>query len=201
MIEGIDGSGKSTQVDLLRDYLVSKKKKVVTTTEPTKEFIGRLVKKILKGKEKNIDTLTLQMLFIADRADHINKFISPNIAEGNMVISDRYFHSTIVFGSIYGLDKDWLVGLFSKFLAPDAVFFIDTSPEIALKRIMERGEQLRLARKKMIIERHENLKTMIDARKEYAGLEKIYENYYVIDGNRSIKEVNEDIIRIIDKMI
>ncbi len=200
VIEGIDGSGKTTQIELLHSYMLSKKIKAVTTREPTSGFVGRLTKRIMQGRE-DVDTLTLQMLFIADRADHLNKFIRPNISQGNIVISDRYFYSTIAFGSASGLEENWLIDVFKGFMKPDAVFFIDVDPKTAMQRIESRGEQKRLAKKADKRERYEKLETLEKTRKIYLDLKKHYKNYYIIDGNRSIKEVSEDIIQIADKML
>lgn len=191
VIEGIDGSGKSTQAKLISKYISSKGKRVTVTHEPTSGFVGKMIKEVLR-EEVDADTLTLQMLFIADRADHLNKFVRPNISDGKIVISDRYFFSTIAFGGATGLDTRWLINIFDKFLMPNAVFFIDVKPQIAMKRLALRGEKR---------EKHDCKKILEKTRSQYIKLKKRYKNYFVINGNRSIKEVNEDIVRIVDKML
>lgn len=200
VLEGIDGSGKSTQIGLLYNHIRSKNMKVVMTHEPTNGAIGRMIKRILRGKEK-ADTLTLQMLFIADRADHIDKFISPNMKNGGIVLSDRYFYSTIAFGKATGLDDKWLSAIFSKFLMPNAVIFIDVDPKRAIERIEKRGIQSRLSKRFGQKERHDNLETLTKTRMEYLKLQKNYKNYFIVDGNRSIKEVSKDIIAVVDKIL
>lgn len=191
VLEGIDGCGKSTQTQLLIDHLSSIGRHAVKTHEPTEGFVGKMIKNILQGEEQ-ADTLTLQMLFIADRADHLNKFVIPNINEGNIVLSDRYFYSTIAFGNATGLDEEWLIDIFGKFLMPNAVFYIDVDPKIAIERLAKRGDRK---------ERHDNIETLTKTREGYIKLKDRYKNYFIIDGNRSIKEVNKDIIEITDNML
>jgi len=91
VIEGLDGSGQSTQAEFLKKFLVKQGKKVLKTKEPTlSSKAGRNIKKIL-NKEKKGSPMELQKLFVKDRKVHLNEVIVPALKEGKVVISDRYF--------------------------------------------------------------------------------------------------------------
>src|SRR5438270_12163728 len=87
-IEGIDGSGKTTQVQRLADYFKQQGKEVFITKEPTDEIIGTLIHQVLQQKIE-IPSISLQYLFCADRAIHLQKEVIPALKEGKIVLSDR----------------------------------------------------------------------------------------------------------------
>src|SRR3989338_4768889 len=97
--EGLDGSGITTQATLLRNYFLSKNKDALLTKEPTEGLIGGVIKAALRGEWKT-NPLTLQMLFAADRAHHLNSEIEPALKRNKTVICDRYILSSLVFGSL-----------------------------------------------------------------------------------------------------
>ena len=99
VFEGLDGSGKSTQVRDLGSKLQKKKYEVITTQEPTnKNVIGSLLKRILYNNESVPDEV-LALLFAADRAHHTINTIIPGLEEGSIVISDRYVYSSLAYQS------------------------------------------------------------------------------------------------------
>jgi len=176
----LDGSGQSTQAALLKEFLEKEKKiSVVLTKEPTNQPpIGTLIRQILK-KEINVDPLTLQLLFCADRAEHLKNVIEHALKNNQWVISDRYFFSTIAYGSL-NLNFDWLIKLNENFLMPDIIFLLKVKPETCLKRIdKERGKR----------EFFEELDKLKKVWKGYQLLTKKFSNVKVINGEKSIKEV------------
>jgi len=180
VLEGLDGSGQSTQAALLKEFLEKEKKiSVVLTKEPTNQPpIGTLIRQILK-KEINVDPLTLQLLFCADRAEHLKNVIEHALKNNQWVISDRYFFSTIAYGSL-NLNFDWLIKLNENFLMPDIIFLLKVKPETCLKRIdKERGKR----------EFFEELDKLKKVWKGYQLLTKKFSNVKVINGEKSIKEV------------
>lgn len=189
--EGLDGSGQSTQSSLLANYLLSKGFKVVQTKEPTSGLIGGIIKAALRN-EWNVGDQALQLLFAADRAHHLEKEIIPAIEKGKIVITDRYFFSSIAFGKASGLSKEWLKSINSKFPLPNVTIFIDTSVDECLRRI-----------KKSRFERElfENKERLEQTRKNFLELSNEYENFYVVDGNKSIEEVHEQIKKIVDNLL
>ena len=105
-LEGLDGSGKSTQARILKNNLISKGFKVFSTKEPTTGIIGELIKKSLIH-QIHFSSSTLQLLFTADRLEHLKNELIPALEKSKIVITERYFWSTVAFWGI-NLDKNWL---------------------------------------------------------------------------------------------
>ena len=151
-VEGIDGSGKTTQVEKLSKYFESKGKVVVKTREPRKEgVIGDLVHQVLTG-ERKMSARALQYLFSTDRVLHHEEVIEPSLREGKIVISDRCFWSAVVYGILdkseeYGFDTvsqiliaHSILSMYHQFIIPDLAFYLDVSLETALQRIEKKHE-------------------------------------------------------------
>ena len=188
--EGIDGAGLTTQAELLEKYLRSKKHDVILTKEPTNNLIGGLIRAALR-KEWITSNRSLQLLFSADRAHHVEKEIIPALESGKIVITDRYFLSTIAYGMIE-LEKEWLKALNSKFLIPDIIFIIDIPVEVSLERIKISRFGFELFEERAKLEK---------VRKNFIELSKEYENCFLIDGNRKIEEVHMDIVRLVEEKL
>ncbi|MFZ8830497.1 MAG: dTMP kinase [Candidatus Aenigmatarchaeota archaeon] len=190
VFEGIDGAGLTTQSQMLEKYLKEKKYEVVLTKEPTNNLIGGIIRAALK-KEWLTSNRTLQLLFSADRAHHLEKEIIPALEDGKIVISDRYFISTIAYGMIE-LEKDWLKALNSKFLLPDIIFIIDVPVEVSIERIKASRFGFELFEEKKKLEKIRN---------NFLELSKEYKNCFVINGNRSIEEVHKEIVKIVEEKL
>jgi dTMP kinase len=184
VFEGLDGSGITTQSTLLRNYLIQKES-VLLTKEPTDGLIGGLIKSCLR-KEWITDPATLQLLFCADRSHHLKSEILPALEKNQSVISDRYVLSTLAFGSLEN-KTDKLKELNKDFKKPDIVFFVDTDPKVCIERI---------AKSRHHIELFEEEKKLIEIRKNFISLKKHYKNTYIIDGNRTIEEIHEEIKKL-----
>ena len=184
--EGLDGSGLSTQSELLRDFLRKNNKDVLLTKEQTDGVIGGLIKSTLK-RHFSTSPLSLQFLFTADRAHHLNSEIEPALDEGKIVISDRYIFSTIAFGGL-NLDIDFLKTINSKFKAPDITFIIDTPPEVCFER---------LKRSRFHLELFEDMQKTQKIRENYLSLKDFFPNVYVINGNRNQEEIAEEVQKIV----
>jgi dTMP kinase len=190
VFEGIDGAGLTTQSQMLEKYLKEKKYEVVLTKEPTNNLIGGIIRAALK-REWLTSNRTLQLLFSADRAHHLEKEIIPALEDGKIVISDRYFISTIAYGMIE-LEKDWLKALNSKFLLPDIIFIIDVPVEVSIERIKASRFGFELFEEKKKLEKIRN---------NFLELSKEYKNCFVINGNRSIEEVHKEIVKIVEEKL
>jgi dTMP kinase len=106
--EGLDGSGSSTQSRILAEKLEAKGHKVLLTKEPTKDTpIGGLIREVLQRKLPATPE-GLQFLFSADRAEHLKRDIEPALANGKVVITDRYMFSTIAYGALDIENVEWL---------------------------------------------------------------------------------------------
>lgn len=137
-MEGIDGSGKSEQFQRLTKRLKRRGYRLVATREPTKVYpVGRLIERVLR-EEEQVSEEALALLFAADRADHTERRIKPALEEGAVVVSDRYVHSSLAYqsrGMAKELDLDWIREINRHALEPDAVVFLDVSPEVGQARL------------------------------------------------------------------
>lgn len=190
VIEGIDGAGLSTQAKLLKEFLVSKGKRVLLTKEPTDTAIGGFVKSILRGEFK-VNSLTLQLLFTADRAHHLESEIEPALEKNIIVVCDRYFFSTFAFGGL-DVDVNFLKKINEKFRLPDITIIIDVPPEVAAERIKK---------SRLHTELFENLEKAAKVRENYLRLAEEYENVFIVDGNREVDVVAKEIHSIVGSRI
>lgn len=191
VLEGIDGSGKSTQAKLLAQQLEEKGHKVYLTFEPTNNYIGSIIRNILKGKQL-ADHRTIAALFAADRLDHIlneGYGILQKLKEGFTVISDRYYFSSYAYHGVH-IDMDWVIELNKKaaeLLRPNITIFIDVSPEVSMERIKMNREHIEL------FETLENLKQTKE--KYITAFNKLsnHENVVTINGDEKLENIAEAI--------
>jgi len=194
VFEGLDGSGQTTQAELLKEFLEKRKKEVLLTKEPTegseKTKVAPEIQKILNGEIEATDK-NLQGLFIEDRKLHLEGQIKPALKEGKVVISDRYKYSTIAYGAANGVSKEWLEKKQEDFLEPDLTILLNVSPEVCIDRIKGRGENITIFEKK---------KRLDDIWEVYKELSDEY-NMEVVDGNSdaSIKKVARRVQSVVMK--
>ncbi|NOZ83019.1 MAG: dTMP kinase [Euryarchaeota archaeon] len=181
-LEGIDGSGKSTQARLLARWLQSRGVRVHLTSEPTQGEIGRLLRRMLRRAE--LLGRTEALLFAADRSEHVRE-IQEVLASGSVVVTE-YVYSSFAYQSASGVELEWLRAVNS--FAPDAelVLCLDLPASLALARI---GGQRRLTG-----EHYEREGFLERVRRAYLELAEHYENFEVVDATRSIREVHADIV-------
>lgn len=145
VIDGPDGTGTTTHSALLASRLKQEgRRDVVLTAEPSDGAIGTFLREQLRSDTMSADAL--QLLFCADRSDHIERVIRPALASGKVVVTDRYIPSTLAYGQALGLDPGWLSDVNKNFIQPDRVVFLLPPLSVALKRIRERGEHDELER-------------------------------------------------------
>jgi len=182
VFEGIDGAGSTTQTNLLFKYLKSKGKKVVETCEPTDGPIGKLIRKALRGEVK-FSWEALQLMYSADRADHLDKLILPAAKFGKIVISDRYYFSTYAYGQL-NLDGKWLRGLSPNFPMPDVTFLVDVPVSVAMRRIKTSRDKKELFEKEKFLEK---------VRANYLNLAKEFK-FVVLDGTKPKDEIAKEVL-------
>lgn len=188
VFEGLDGSGQSTQVELLRDYFVGQNQAVLLTKEPTRwTKAGKRIREVLDEKIQT-EPLKLQELFCEDRKEHLKKEIIPALKEGKMVVCDRYFFSTIAFGGIdVSIEKLKLMN--RDFLYPNIIFFLRARPEVCLQRIEKRGEGIKF------FEKLEKLKRVAE---NYEELIKAFPDVSAVNGEKSIEVIHQKIISLLN---
>lgn len=185
--EGLDGSGSSTQSRLLAERLQRGGRPCLLTKEPTSDSpVGKLIREILQHKW-SASPEGLQLLFSADRAEHLKNTIEPGLQNGQVVITDRYLFSTLAYGGM-DVDMDWLKTLNKNFRLPDITFLFKLSPEDCIQRIAGRGSDFEL------FERTDKLA------KIWANYEAITEEFphiEIINATKSIEEIAEEIWEIV----
>lgn len=139
VFEGLDGAGTTTQARLLAEHFRSRGKEVFLTCEPTDGPIGRLIRAVL-SKEIILTPRTLAKLYAADRDEHINGIggVREHTEQGRIVISDRYFFSSIAYQSIDS-PIDSVIGYNSEYPYPELIIYIDTPVEVCMERILSRS--------------------------------------------------------------
>jgi dTMP kinase len=181
-LEGIDGSGTTTQLASIKEFLVAQGRTVHTTCEPSSLPMGRMLRQALTG-DLPLASDTMAALFAADRLDHISREILPALDNGDIVVSDRYLMSSLAYQSLE-VPMDWVQKLNCRALRPDLTFFFRVSPDVALSRRQKRGAKE---------ERFEANDFQVQVAQRYEevlvceGLGEIC----VIDANRSLKEVTQ----------
>ncbi|MFQ5998694.1 MAG: dTMP kinase, partial [Candidatus Bathyarchaeia archaeon] len=135
-VEGIDGSGKTTQSYLIVEELRRMGLKAVYTTEPTYNQVGTMLR-LRVAKAKTRDPTYEALLFAADRREHIGTEILPKLKEGFVVVSDRYVYSSFAYQSVAGLDIGWIKRINFFAPKPQAVVFLDMQPKKSLRRKKE----------------------------------------------------------------
>ncbi len=148
-LEGIEGSGKSTNLESIKSVLDQKKIEYVITREPGGGPLGSHLRKLLLDKEQSISPSVEMLLMMADRKDHVDNLINPNLNKGICVISDRYLDSTIAYqGGGRQLDTDLInsLSVTLKLPTPDLTLLFDLPVDVALQRAAERSELDRFER-------------------------------------------------------
>lgn len=188
--EGIDGVGKSTQADLLESFLREKGKQVVRTLEPGGTELGQEIRHLLLHRKGDVSPRSEALLYAADRAHHVATKIRPALASGAVVISDRYFDSSVAYqGAARELSVEdvrnislWAIDN----LIPDLTVLLDLSAQKAIERRAKTGtEPDRLEREKVeFFER---------AREEYLAMAKKESRFLLISAELEVDEIQRQI--------
>lgn len=189
VFEGIDGSGKSTQIEHMEAYLKTKGLQVFKTFEPTDSKIGKLLRQGLSKKE-DFSEETMALLFAADRIEHIKAIEKAKASQ--VILSDRYLYSSLAYNTTH-LDSSWIENI-NRYasLTPEATFLFDLPVEVALKRIQKRS------RKKEVFE---NLERLEKVRASYLHYAKKDARIHIIDASQSQNQIFEALCQVIDQFI
>lgn len=199
--EGIEGSGKTTQVKHVADFLRKKGHDCVITREPGGTPIGEKIRAILLDPaSKGMNPLTELLLYTADRVQHVKELLGPSLAAGQTVLCDRYFDATLVYqGYARGLDIELIEQLHKLLLAglrPDITFLLDLAPETGLSRAWAQinngnrtGRESRFEKEALSF--HEKVRSgyLTLARKEPG-------RFRIIDASRDVDDVQKEILKV-----
>ncbi|MFI3250580.1 MAG: dTMP kinase [Eubacteriales bacterium] len=196
-IEGIDGSGKTSQIARLKERFAQEKIPAHFTREPSDLTVGKLVRDMLEGR-KTMDNRVIAALFAADRLDHIldpEDGMLAQLAKGQTVITDRYYFSSYAYNGV-DMPIEWVISANSQaaaLLRPTATIFLDLSPDVALQRISQNRESFELFETKERLEQ---------VRKNYLAAFKSLkqqETVEIIDASATEEEVAQALWQTISK--
>ncbi len=185
VIEGIDGAGTTTQAGLLSDWIISRGRNCVLTSEPSRGPVGRLLRQILSGRERTLGNDVISLLFAADRIDHLESEVLPALRSGADVVSDRYYHSSFTYQSLQG-DLGWIRELNSRARTPDVTYILDLPADLASER---------RRRERTSEELYEQDSMQHELEQAYRRLPALLEDEAIVmvDGSRSIDAVQRAI--------
>jgi len=194
VLEGIDGTGKTTQLALLATKYLEAGFPVVKTREPTDGTWGKQIREIAAIGRDHISPEYELDLFLKDREEHVAQVISPALRARSIVLSDRYYYSTIAYQSAIGLDADHIRSMNEeRFPKPDVVILLDARPEVGISRIVQgRGEKNNQG-----FEQQAYLEEVRKRFKELKNDPLVRE----IDSNRPAQTVFRDIAEITDRLV
>lgn len=203
VIEGTDGSGKSTQLELLKRSIQDKSYGVMVSEWKTSRLIADVID---DAKERNLlNATTYSLLYAADFADRLENIIIPALKSGFIVLLDRYYYTALARDVVRGQDIDWVKNLYEYAPEPDLVFYLDMPVDVLLKRIIgttglnyyESGRDVGFSTdfyKSFKIYQQKCLDEYNNMKSEY--------NFKSIDGTMSIEEIhkimNDEVCKILD---
>ena len=195
VFEGIDGSGKGTQINISTAYIFKKKKEndLYLTREPTRDF------KEIRERMAKADSIAdspewYSEMFFKDRINHIRRYIKPSLIRGTHVLCDRYKLSTLAYQSLQGMDLFRLIEMHERILVPDLTILFDCSSEVAFERRKKEGAT------DMFDKDFEFQKRL---RKRYLELAEIIdnENIVVVDSTPEPSNIFREVKTHLDKII
>jgi dTMP kinase len=200
VIEGPDGSGRSSQIDMITSHLEAAGHAVITTGLKRSELIGA---GILEAKHKlPLGKKTLALFYAADFADQLEHKIIPALHAGYVVLADRYIYTLMARSSVRGITRPWSHELFGFAIKPDLVFYLDVPPEELFHRVFQKYGTLDYYESGADMGLSDDLyESFVIYQRSIAKEFKLMEEKYGIvrvDGGRTIPEVNADLQRRID---
>jgi dTMP kinase len=195
-LEGIDGSGKTVQAQLLAQNLIKQGKRVFLTKNPTDGPIGQFIRQALQGKI-DVPMVSFQYLFSADRQIQQLEVVE-HLKNGETVITDRYFWSAVAYGPAdkagvdyeneakYQLIAQGVLSMYHQFIVPDVTFYLDVSVQTGLSRRHDSVKEKEL---------YENSEKMAKVEKGYEWLlQEFPKEFTIIDAEKPIEEVQKEIL-------
>ena len=195
-VEGADGCGKTTQINLLKNYLENQGYQVVLTREPGAKGLGEKVREILLNYEGAVSDRCESFLFLADRAQNIDIIVNPAVNEGKIVLCDRHIDSTVAYqGYGRGLDIDrikMLNNIATNGRKPDLTIVFDIDVETSMQRVGKNKDRMESAG----IEFHNRV------REGYLKIAKEEpERIKVVNSIQTVNDVFEEVKKIVNKYL
>ena len=196
-LEGIEGSGKSTSLETIKNFLTDLDIEFILTKEPGGGPLGKDLREMLLNKESKISSEVELLLMMADRKNHIDELVLPNLQNGLWVISDRYLDSTYAYqggGRQLNISKiDFLTNLLN-LPKPDLTLLFDLPPKIALERASLRSELDRFESEP--IEFHTRIRDLYSLRAQNEP-----DRFRIIDATKNLKQVEDQLLTYLRSFI
>jgi dTMP kinase len=196
VLEGIDGSGTTTQLDRLARHLQGRGRRVHPTREPSRGPVGLLLREILLGGHRRpdgaaVDGLAMALLFAADRRDHLTREIEPALAAGADVLSDRYLLSSLAYQA-QEAERDWVAGLARDLRVADLTLLLDVPVAVAAARRRAAGRP---------DERYDADEVQSRVAARYRELCAVTPDAVVLDASGSIDAVTALVTAAVDRLL
>jgi dTMP kinase len=183
VLEGPDGSGTTTLSRMLAEKLISDGKEAVLTKEPTDGVYGKKLREDLSNKNR-MPPKDFQKIFCDDRAEHLESIVNPALNDGKFVVSDRYYHSTFIYGSAEGVPMEELEEMNKEFPAPGLTIFALPPFEVCKERIHKRESR-------DAYEQDDFMRKVYEGYKKYSDE---HQDIVVVDTSKSPEENIDEIV-------
>lgn len=203
VVEGPDGSGRTTQLAFLRPWLEANGYAVVDVGLRRSRLVAP---EISRAMELNVlGPTTMSLFYATDFFDQLDDKIVPALRSGFVVLADRYIYSLIARAAVRGLRRAWLRRLYSPAVVPDAIFYLKTSPEVLLDRVFRKAHSLDywesgrdIGLSTDLLQSFLQYQAVLQS--EFLRMERLY-GFTIVDGDRSIAGVNQDLRRGIARLL
>ncbi len=195
VVEGADGSGRSTQINLLRDWLERRGYPTVNVGLKRSMLVSRELESAMQGNI--LGTRTLSLFYATDFADQLENRILPALRSGFIVLADRYIYTLMARAIVRGAESEWIREVYSIALVPDAVFYLAVSPRMLVERNLRKHAVLDYWESGMDIHRTSNMYASFieyqrKIQKEFKAMQELY-GFESIDGNRSPRAIQQEL--------
>ncbi len=203
VLEGTDGSGRSTQIALLTEWLESEGFAVQTMGLRRSSLVSKDIDVLLA--ENVVTRLTLALMYATDFYDQLEHRILPALRSGVVVLADRYFFTLVARAAVRGLDEDYLHGIYEMAMRPDLTFWLNVRPEVAFDRefkkshsisYWEAGRDMSLSND--LFQSFIRYQSMV--KKEFERLSRLH-NFVELDGNSTVPAVNKELRKQIGALL
>jgi dTMP kinase len=202
-VEGADGSGRSTQIRMLMEWLESCGHSTVQVGLKRSTLVSEELERAQQGNI--LSRTTLSLFYATDFADQLENIILPALRAGQMVLADRYIYTLMARDLVRGMDEEWLKNLYGMAVVPDAVFYLNVAPEELVQRTFtkyasldywESGMDLGLTRD--MFDSFLKYQALVAA--QFKHLQLTY-GFQIIDGHRSVEEIYAELQRKIEAVL
>jgi dTMP kinase len=195
VVEGADGSGRSTQIDFLRNWLERRGYPTVNVGLKRSMLVSRELEQAMQGNI--LGTRTLSLFYATDFADQLENRIIPALRSGFIVLSDRYIYTLMSRAIVRGVEPEWIRDVYGIALVPDAVFYLAVSPRMLVERNLRKHAVLDYWESGMDMHRTSNMyRSFIEyqrqIQKEFKAMQKLY-GFETVDGNRSPRRIQHEL--------